>query len=83
MKNLEAYLSELRKTLPDIQERLNIGANETQLETLRFAVNCPLPPQLICLYEQFNGEHMTTLFPYTTLFRSWMIWNFFEAQRPN
>ncbi len=58
MKNLEAYLSELRKTLPDIQERLNIGANETQLETLRFAVNCPLPPQLICLYEQFNGEHM-------------------------
>ncbi len=58
MKNLERYLDVIKKKLPDVEERLNIGAEETQLEKLRSMVNCEIPEELIALYRRFNGEDM-------------------------
>lgn len=56
MKNLDNYISELKKQLPDIEERLNIGANASELEELEVKVQCKLPPEFKELYARGNGE---------------------------
>lgn len=59
MKNLEKYLSEINTRLPDIEERLNAGADPEQLEKLHSAAGCALPDELTSLYKCFNGEDMS------------------------
>lgn len=59
MKNLEKYLSEIKKRLPDIEERLNGGADEEQLKQLRLNAGCELHSELISLYQRFNGENLS------------------------
>lgn len=56
MKQIEDYISELKRQLPDIEERLNIGANARELEELEEKVQCKLPPEIKELYARGNGE---------------------------
>lgn len=59
MKNLEKYLAEVKKRLPDIKERLNAGADEEQLRRLSLKMGCELPEELISLYQSFDGENLS------------------------
>lgn len=59
MRNLEKYLSEMEKKLPDIRERLNAGADEGQLDQFKERVGCRIPEDLLGLYRCFNGEDLT------------------------
>lgn len=62
MECLEGYLSELRKRLPDVEERLNAGADGQELRNLRLKMGCEIPEELICLYQRFDGEGMSGLY---------------------
>lgn len=56
MKNLEKYLSELKKDIPDIAQRLNAGASDAELTKTAEKVGCGLPEEFVELYRHFNGE---------------------------
>lgn len=58
MKNLDRYLDEVKKGIPDIETRLNAGANKGQLEQLAQKAGGMLPAQLLELYRRFDGEDM-------------------------
>lgn len=58
MNNLQKYLDEIKKRLPDVEKRLNARADEGQLEKLRSMVNCEIPEELLELYRCFDGEIM-------------------------
>lgn len=58
MKNLEKYLTEVKKGIPDIEQRLNGGADEGQLKQLTQRLGCELPAELLQLYRRFDGEDM-------------------------
>lgn len=58
MKNMEKYLTEVKKQLPDIEQRLNGGADEDQLELLVQKTGCGIPSELLQLYRRFDGEDM-------------------------
>lgn len=58
MENLEKYLTEVKKGIPDIEQRLNGGAEEGQLKQLAQKAGCELPAELIQLYRRFDGENM-------------------------
>lgn len=58
MKNLEKYLSEIKKMLPDIEDRLNSGTSEQQLRNLYLKMGCEIPEELRSLYLRFNGEDL-------------------------
>lgn len=58
MKNLEKYLTEVKKEIPDIEQRLNGGADEGQLRQLAQKTGCELPAELSQLYRRFDGEDM-------------------------
>ena len=58
MKNLDRYLEEVKKGIPDIEARLNVGANEGQLEQLAQKAGGVLPAQMLELYRRFDGEDM-------------------------
>lgn len=57
MKAMEKYLSELRKKLPDMPERLNTGADTKQWKDFAAAVSCEIPSELSELYQKINGEN--------------------------
>lgn len=57
-KNLDKYLLEIRKRIPDFQQYLNTGAKEEQLEQLAREAGCSLPDELLELYRRFDGEDM-------------------------
>lgn len=57
-KSLDKYLLEIRKRIPDFQQRLNTGAEEGQLEQLAQEAGCSLPDELLELYQRFDGEDM-------------------------
>ena len=57
MKNLDRYLDEIKKGIPDIETRLNVGAEEGRLEQLARKAGV-LPAQLLELYRRFDGEDM-------------------------
>ena len=57
MKNLDRYLDEIKKGIPDIETRLNVGAEEGRLEQLARKASV-LPAQLLELYRRFDGEDM-------------------------
>lgn len=59
MRYLEGYLSELKKKLPDVEERLNAGADEQQLRNLRLKLGCEIPDELLSLYQCFDGEDLS------------------------
>ncbi len=59
MKYLDRYLEEVKKGIPDIETRLNAGADEGRLEQLAGKAGGVLPVQLLELYRQFDGEDMT------------------------
>lgn len=56
MKNLERYLSEIKKQYPDVEQYLNSGAEERQLQELALKAGCELPADFVDLYSRFNGE---------------------------
>ena len=58
MKNLDRYLKEVKKGIPDIETRLNAGADESRLEQLARNAGGALPAQLLGLYRRFDGEDM-------------------------
>lgn len=58
MKNLEKYLAEVKKGIPDIEQRLNGGTDEGQLRQLAQKAGCELPEELLQLYRRFDGEDM-------------------------
>ena len=58
MKNLDKYLIEVKQGISDIEQRLNGGADERQLEKLAQKAGCKLPAELIQLYRRFDGEDM-------------------------
>lgn len=62
MEYLEGYLSELRKRLPDVEDRLNAGADGQELRNLRLKMGCELPEELTRLYQRFDGEGMPGLY---------------------
>lgn len=59
MKNLDRYLNEVKKGIPDIEMRLNAGAEEGRLEQLARKAGSAIPAQLLELYRRFDGEDMT------------------------
>lgn len=59
MKNLEKYLTEVKKGIPDTEQRLNGGADEEQLRQLAEKTGCELPAELLQLYRRFDGEDMS------------------------
>lgn len=59
MKNLERYLTEVKKGIPDMERRLHGGADEEQLRQLAQKAGCELPAELLQLYRRFDGEDMT------------------------
>ena len=58
MKNLDRYLDEVKKGIPDIETHLNARANKGQLEQLAQKAGGVLPAQLLELYQRFDGEDM-------------------------
>lgn len=58
MKNLEKYLTEVKKGIPDTEQRLNGGADEEQLRQFAEKTGCELPAELLQLYRRFDGEDM-------------------------
>lgn len=58
MKNLDRYLKEIKRGIPDIETRLNAGADEGRLEQLARNAGAVLPAQLLNLYRRFDGEDM-------------------------
>ena len=58
MENLEKYLTEVKKGIPDIEQKLNGGADEEQLRLLAQKAGCELPAELLQLYRRFDGEDM-------------------------
>lgn len=62
VKYLEQYLSELKKKLPDVEERLNAGADGQELRNLRLKMGCEIPEELICLYQRYDGEDISRSF---------------------
>lgn len=58
MKNLDRYLEEVKKGIPDIETRLNAGVEGGRLEQLARKVGGVLPAQLLELYRRFDGEDM-------------------------
>lgn len=50
MRNLEKYLTEVKKGIPDTGQRLNGGADEEQLRQLAQKAGCELPAELLQLY---------------------------------
>lgn len=58
MKNLDRYLDEVKKGIPDIETRLNAGAEGGRLEQLARKAGGVLPAQLLELYRRFDGEDM-------------------------
>ncbi|MDE7477317.1 MAG: SMI1/KNR4 family protein [Lachnospiraceae bacterium] len=56
LKNLENYLSVIKKDIPDIEQRLNAGADEKQLEKIAKKARCQLPAEFIELYKRYDGE---------------------------
>ena len=61
MRYLDGYLSELKKSLPDVEERLNAGADGQELRNLRLKLGCEIPEELIELYQRCDGEGMSGL----------------------
>lgn len=59
MKNLEKYLTEVKKGIPDTEQRLNGGADEEQMRQLAQKAGCELPAELLQLYRRFDGEDMS------------------------
>lgn len=59
MKNLDRYLAEIKKKIPDIEQRLNAGAEEGKLGQLAREAGCTLPDQLLEVYRRFDGEDMS------------------------
>lgn len=58
MENLEKYLTEVKKRIPDTEQRLHGGVDEEQLRQLAEKTGCELPAELIQLYRRFDGEDM-------------------------
>lgn len=56
MEKLDNYIAELKKQLPDIEERFNTGADASELKTLEAKVKCKLPLEIKELYARGNGE---------------------------
>ena len=56
LKNLENYLSVIKKDIPDIEQRLNAGADEKQLEKIAKKARCQLPAEFIEIYKRYDGE---------------------------
>ena len=61
MKNLDRYLDEVKKGIPDIETRLNAGAEKDRLEQVARKIGDVLPAQLLELYRRFDGEDMAVL----------------------
>lgn len=54
MKNLDNYLTELKKQLPDVEERLNPGV--VAEKGVAGVLPCTLPSAFVELYQRINGE---------------------------
>lgn len=56
MKSIDNYLSELKKYLPDVEERLNSGTDTNTIRKSEDEVKCKFPSEFIELYSRMNGE---------------------------
>lgn len=56
MRNLSEYISTVAKKLPDIEKRLNGGADKGLLSELEDKAGCSLPSDFIKLYSLYDGE---------------------------
>ena len=56
MRNLSEYISTVKSEFPDIEERLNGGADKGLLSELEDKAGCSLPSDFIKLYSLYDGE---------------------------
>lgn len=56
MRNLSEYISTVKSELPDIEGRLNGGADKGLLSELEDKAGCSLPSDFIKLYSLYDGE---------------------------
>lgn len=56
LKNLDKYVAAVKEKLPDIEQRLNAGADDAVLEKLAEKLQCALPEEFVGLYRRFDGE---------------------------